>query len=602
MERQGEIRNFSIVAHIDHGKSTLADRFLDLTGAVDRGRSHDQYLDDMELERERGITIKARAVSMRYSREGVDYQLNLIDTPGHVDFSYEVEKSMQACEGALLLVDAAQGVEAQTLANAHLADRAGLEIIPVINKCDLPHARPGEVAREMEEALCLDATEALRVSAKTGRGVEEVLHRVIDRVPPPRGRPDAPLRALIFDAEYNEYRGVIVYLRVMDGAIEQGQKVRMLGTGTTYEVLELGRFTPAMRPDRRLGAGEVGYLIASIKRLSDVRIGDTVTLSRGGAAAPLPGYRPPRPMVYCGFYPVNPGDFERLRQAMDKLSLNDSSFIYEAESSEALGYGFRCGFLGLLHMDIIQERLERESDLDIVKTAPTVRYRIGLKNGGEQVVHSPADVPEGSLIDRWLEPFARVSTIITEESIGTVMKLCTERRGRYVRTDYLSTKRVMIVFDIPLGEIIYDFFDKLKSGTRGYGTMDYEVIGYEASNLVKIRILVNGAEVDSLSVVVHRDQAERRGRAIIKKLQKEIPRHLFQVPLQAAVGGKVVARENIRPLAKNVTAKCYGGDITRKRKLLEKQKAGKRRMKSVGNVEIPQSAFLSVLSGGDDQG
>ena len=600
MAAKREIRNFCIVAHIDHGKSTLADRLLEITGTVDPRHRRDQILDDMDLERERGITIKARAVSMLWEQDGKEYLLNLIDTPGHVDFAYEVQKSLQACEGALLLIDAAQGVEAQTVANAHLADRAGLKIIPVLNKCDLPHARPDEVLLEVEEALCLPAEEAFQVSAKTGKGVAELLRALVDLVPPPGGRDDAPLQALVFDAVFDEYRGVIVYVRLAQGVLRRGEKILMLGAGTTYEVLEVGRFTPEMTPVEALGAGEVGYVIANIKRLADVRIGDTVTSARGERAPALPGYRPPRSMVFCGLYPVNPGDFENLRAALEKLSLNDSSFTFEPESSEALGFGFRGGFLGLLHMDIVQERLERESGLDLVQTAPTVRYILKLRNGEEKVIQSPADVPDGSLIQEWREPVVRASLILPSDYVGPVMKLCVERRGRYVKTEYLSSQRVLLVFDLPLAEIIYDFFDKLKSITRGYGTMDYELKGYEPADLVKLRILVGGNEVDSLSVIVHRDQAPRKGRQIIKKLQKEIPRHLFQVSLQAAVGGKILARENIRPLAKNVTAKCYGGDITRKRKLLEKQKEGKRRMRQVGRVEIPQKAFLAVLGGGEE--
>ncbi len=600
MASKREIRNFCIIAHIDHGKSTLADRLLEITGTVQPREAKAQILDDMDLERERGITIKARAVSMHWRHEGKEYLLNLIDTPGHVDFAYEVQKSLQACEGALLLVDAAQGVEAQTVANAHLADKAGLKIIPVLNKCDLPHARPDEVLLEIEEALCLPAEEAFQVSAKTGKGVEELLRALVDLVPPPGGDPSPPLQALIFDAVFDEYRGVIVYVRLARGSMRRGDKILMLGAGTTYEVLEVGRFTPKMTPVDALEAGEVGYVIANIKRLSHVRIGDTITSAHGERAPALPGYRPPRSMVFCGLYPVNPGDFENLRAALEKLSLNDSSFTFEPESSDALGFGFRGGFLGLLHMDIVQERLERESGLDLVQTAPTVRYILKLRSGEEKAIQSPADVPDGSLIEEWREPVVRASLILPSDFVGPVMKLCVERRGHYVKTEYLSSQRVLLVFDLPLAEIIFDFFDKLKSITRGYGTMDYELKGYEPADLVKLRILVGGNEVDSLSVIVHREQAARKGRKIIKKLQKEIPRHLFQVSLQAAVGGKIIARENIRPLAKNVTAKCYGGDITRKRKLLEKQKEGKRRMRQVGRVEIPQKAFLAVL-GGDEE-
>jgi GTP-binding protein LepA len=591
------IRNFSIIAHIDHGKSTLADRILELTGAVTKREMRDQVLDDMELERERGITIKAHTVTIWHMYQGQRYQLNLIDTPGHVDFHYEVEKSLQACEGALLLVDAAQGVAAQTVANAYLAIEADLSIVTVLNKIDLAHARPEEVAEEIEHAIGIDATDSLAVSAKTGVGVKAVLDAVIERMPPPPGNVDAPLRALIFDAVYNEFRGIIVYLRIVDGTIRKGDRVKMMGTGKVYEAVEIGHFVPKMRPTDELGVGEVGYFISNIKRLGDVRVGDTMTLARGGASKMLPGYRVPSHMVYADFYPTAAGDFESLREALDTLCLSDSSFSYEPVTSDALGFGFRCGFLGLLHMEIIQQRLEREHDLDMIQTAPTVTYRIE-KTGGEVVeIHSPGQLPEPDKFERLLEPIARATILVPAEYVGVLMQICTDHRGVYVRQEYLSTTRVQLTYDLPLAEIIYDFYDKLKSSTRGYGTLNYEIRDYQADDLVKMRILVNRDEVDALSVIVHKDHAEQRGRAVIKKLRKESPRHLFEVSLQAAIGSRIIARENIAALRKDVTAKCYGGDITRKRKLLEKQKAGKRRMRQIGNVEIPQKAFLAVLGG-----
>ena len=592
------IRNFSIIAHIDHGKSTLADRMLELTGAVEKRKMKAQLLDDMELERERGITIKARAVTIYHEKDGERYQLNLIDTPGHVDFNYEVEKSLQACEGAILLVDASQGVEAQTVANAYLAIEADLEIQPVLNKIDLPHARPDEIAEEIENSLGVDASDALPVSAKTGVGVDAVLDKVIDSFPPPSGDPEAPLRALIFDAVYDEFRGIIVYLRVVDGTLEEKQTVQMLGTGKTYEALELGRFQPKMERSGKLSAGEVGYFISNIKALGDVRVGDTLTLNKTQGIDMLPGYKPAAHMVFADFYPTNNGDFETLREALETLQLSDSSLDFQPVTSDALGFGFRCGFLGLLHMEIIQQRLEREHDLDLIQTAPTVTYRIVMPNGETQEIHSPGQLPEPDKFEQIQEPIARVTIMVPNEYIGPVMQLTVDHRGQYIRQEHLSATRVQLTYDIPMAELIYDFYDKLKSSTRGFGTMNYEVKEYAADSLVKLRILVNGNEVDALSSIVHTDQADRRGRAAIKKLRKEIPRHMFEIPLQAAVGGKIIARETIRAMRKDVTAKCYGGDITRKRKLLEKQKEGKRRMRAVGNVEIPQKAFLSVL--GDD--
>ncbi len=596
------IRNFSIIAHVDHGKSTLADRLLELTSTIEKRQMKEQILDDMELERERGITIKARAVAMRYrANDGKTYLLNLIDTPGHVDFNYEVLKSLQACEGALLLVDAAQGVEAQTVVNAHLAEQAKLAIIPILNKMDLPHARPEEVATEIEDAICIPAEDAIPISAKTGLNCEKVLEAIVAKIPAPVGDPEGKLQALIFDAVYNDYRGVVIYIRILHGTLQPKDVIWMFGTKTNYEVLEVGRLAPMMTPEPLLHAGEVGYLVANIKRLQDVNIGDTVThFDERRRGEQLPGFRAPKPMVFCGIYPTNPSDFDNLRKALEKLRLNDSSFTYEPETSDALGFGFRCGFLGLLHMEVIQQRLEREDDMDLVQTAPTVTYRIVMTNGDAVEIHSPSEMPEPNFIAEHQEPMTQLNIVVPVESIGAVMKLCSERRGIYQKTDYYGRQRVMIGFEMPFAEIIFDFHDKLKSLTRGYGTMDYELMGYQTANLVKMRILVNGKEVDALSMVCHKDQAESRGRKVLKKLRDEIPRHMFEVALQAAVGGKILARETIRALAKNVTAKCYGGDISRKRKLWEKQKEGKKRMKQVGNVEIPQKAFLAVLTSDEE--
>ncbi|MHC4261130.1 MAG: translation elongation factor 4 [Planctomycetota bacterium] len=593
------IRNFSIIAHIDHGKSTLADRMLELTNAVDKRKMRAQLLDDMDLERERGITIKAHAVTVHHKKDGETYQLNLIDTPGHVDFNYEVEKSLQACEGAILLVDASQGVEAQTVANAYLAIEADLEIQPVLNKIDLPHARPDEITEEIENSLGIDATEAMAVSAKTGAGVADVLDAIVDNIPAPTGDPAAPLRALIFDAVYDEYRGIIVYLRVVDGTIREGDKIQMMGTGGVYDAIEIGQFLPDMKRTKQLGAGQVGYFISNIKALGLVRIGDTMTIHKGPEVEMLPGYRPAMHMVFADFYPTNNGDFEALREALETLVLSDSSLDFQPVTSEALGFGFRCGFLGLLHMEIVQERLEREHDLDLIQTAPTTTYQIRHFDGEMEDIHSPGLLPAPDKFEDILEPIARVSIMVPSEYIGAVMQISNDHRGVYVRQEYISQARVQLIYDVPMAEIIYDFYDKLKSATRGYGTMNYELLDFKAADLVKLRVLVNGNEVDALSSICHRDQADHRGRATIRKLQKDIPRHMFEVPLQAAIGAKIIARETIRALRKDVTAKCYGGDITRKRKLLEKQKEGKRRMRSVGNVEIPQKAFLSVLGDKD---
>ena len=596
-----KIRNFCIIAHIDHGKSTLADRMLLHTGAVSEREFQDQLLDDMDLERERGITIKAKAVSLSYAGENGEYQLNLIDTPGHVDFSYEVSRSLAACEGAVLLADASQGVEAQTIANAYLALEQDLVILPVLNKVDMAAARPEEVTEELVNSLGINPDDIQQVSAKTGLGVPELLAHIVKTVPPPEGDANAPPRALVFDAVYDEYRGVIVYIRMIDGVLKPRQSVLMMGTRRHYDIEELGSFTPKMRKERELRPGQVGYLIAGIKDLSDIQVGDTVTDRKHPASENLPGYEEPLPVVFCGLYPTHSSDFERLRQALDKLKLNDSSFTYTPETSGALGFGFRCGFLGLLHMDVAQERLERENRLDIVQTAPNVTYEIATTDGAVKRIESPADFPDVTLIEEVREPMARASIMLPAEYIGNVMTLLEERRSRYNRTEYISQTRVLLVYDLPLSELISDLYDKLKSATRGYGTLDYEVTGYDAANLVKLNILVNSNPVDALSVICHRDVAESRGRKLLQKLRKEIPRHLFEVPLQAAIGGKIIARETIRALRKNVTAKCYGGDITRKRKLLDKQKEGKKRMKSVGNVEIPQDAFMAVLKLEDDK-
>jgi GTP-binding protein LepA len=595
------IRNFSIVAHVDHGKSTLADRLLEYTGTVARREMREQLLDDMELERDRGITIKARAVAIRHHYKGQDYELNLIDTPGHVDFHYEVSRSLACCEGAVLLVDACQGVEAQSVANAFAAMQQNLAIVPAINKVDLQNARRDEVLQEMESSLGIDPFSVIATSGKTGIGTEELLAAIIDRIPPPQGDPDATLQAMVFDSHYDEFRGAIIYVRLMNGTVTKGQKVRLLKAGITYDVLELGQFAPQRRPCDQLRAGQVGYLICNIKAVNQVHIGDTVTIPGELAAPALSGYQEPKRMVYCGLYPAEGQDFEELRDALTKLAINDPSFEFEPETSDALGFGFRCGFLGLLHMEIVQQRLEREANLDLVQTAPNVTYEVVTTAGETLRIYNPQKVPEAGLIAEFRQPLVRVSFVLPIESIGPVMQLCTDRRGVYVRTEYLGSSRAILVFDLPLAEVIYDLHDKLKSVTRGYGTMDYEILGYFPAELVRMDILVGGKRVDALSIVCDRRDSERRGRAIVKKLRTEIDRHMFEVALQAAVGTRVIARETISAMRKNVTAKCYGGDITRKRKLWAKQREGKKRMKSIGNVDIPQKAFRAVLDTGAER-
>ncbi|MDX6659920.1 MAG: GTP-binding protein LepA [Solirubrobacteraceae bacterium] len=601
MADQQHIRNFSIIAHIDHGKSTLADRILELTHTVDPRNHRPQMLDSMDLERERGITIKAQAVRVFYEAlDGQAYQLHLIDTPGHVDFTYEVSRSLAACEGALLVVDASQGVEAQTLANTYLAVESGLELIPCLNKIDLPGAEPERVAGEIAELLGEPADDVLRISAKTGDGVTEVLEELVARVPPPQGDPDAPPRALIFDSEFDQYRGVIAYVRVMDGRFEKGEAIRAMAAGTRADIDDIGFFTPQMTPVDGLGPGEVGYVITGVKDVTKLRVGDTLTTEANPASEPLPGYREVKPMVFCGLFPIDSDRFPELRDALEKLALNDAALSWEPETSDALGFGFRCGFLGLLHMDIVRERLEREYDLELLATMPSVEFEVTLTNGEVVSVHNPTDMPDPARIAEIREPFIRASIICPKEYVGPVMDVCQERRGSHAGTHYLSSERVQLTYDLPLVEIVLDFFDALKSRTRGYASLDYELIGLRASDLVKLDILLAGEPVDALSMVVHRDKAYEVGRGLAEKLRAKIPRQQYDIPVQAAIGSNIVARETIKAFRKDVTQKCYGGDISRKRKLLEKQKAGKRRMKQVGRVEVPQEAFLAVLELGDE--
>ena len=600
--KKNNIRNFSIIAHIDHGKSTLADRLLELTDTVAKRDMQEQLLDDMDLERERGITIKAHAVKLDYkANDGNDYELNLIDTPGHVDFNYEVSRSLAACEGAVLIVDASQGVEAQTLANTYLALDHDLELVPVINKIDLPAADPDRVVKEVEDVIGLPCDEAPRVSAKTGQNVEQVLESIVKLVPPPENNDDKPLRALIFDSIYDSYKGVIVYVRIMDGKIKAGDTLRMMATGAEFNVVEVGYMRPmAMEPAPELTSGEVGYITASIKTVSDARVGDTVTLANNPADTPLPGYKKVNPMVFCGIYPADGADYEALREALEKLQLNDAALSFEPETSTALGFGFRCGFLGLLHLEIIQERLEREYDLDLVTTVPSVIYKIYLTNGQMLEIDNPSHYPDPATIDYSEEPMVNAHIYSPPEYVGSIMSLCQDRRGEYIGMTYLDADRVDLHYKLPLNEIIYDFFDALKSKTRGYASFDYELDSYQKSNLVKLDVLLNGDTIDALSFIIHSDKAYGRARKIAEKLKENIPRQMFEIPVQIAIGGKIIARETVKAMRKDVLAKCYGGDITRKKKLLEKQKEGKKRMRQFGTVEVPQEAFMAILKLDDD--
>ncbi|MDR0126840.1 translation elongation factor 4 [Bacillus zhangzhouensis] len=596
LERQSRIRNFSIIAHIDHGKSTLADRILEKTAAITQREMKEQLLDSMDLERERGITIKLNSVQLKYkAKDGEEYIMHLIDTPGHVDFTYEVSRSLAACEGAILVVDAAQGIEAQTLANVYLALDNNLEILPIINKIDLPSAEPERVREEIEDVIGLDASEAVLTSAKAGIGIEDILEQIVEKVPAPAGDPEAPLQALIFDSLYDAYRGVIAYIRIVEGTVKPGQKIKMMATGKEFEVLEVGVFTPKAMPTDELTVGDVGYLTAAIKNVGDTRVGDTITSAANPAKEALPGYRKLNPMVYCGLYPIDTAKYNDLREALEKLELNDSSLQYEAETSQALGFGFRCGFLGMLHMEIIQERIEREFKIDLITTAPSVIYDVYMTDGEKLIVDNPSNLPDPQKIERIEEPYVKATMMVPNDYVGSVMELCQGKRGNFIDMQYLDANRVSIVYEIPLAEIVYEFFDQLKSNTKGYASFDYELIGYRPSTLVKMDIMLNGEKIDALSFIVHRDYAYERGKLIVEKLKELIPRQHFEVPVQAAIGQKIVARSTIKAMRKNVLAKCYGGDISRKRKLLEKQKEGKKRMKQVGSVEVPQEAFMAVL-------
>ena len=593
---QQHIRNFSIIAHIDHGKSTLADRLIEYTGTLTKREMEEQILDSMDLERERGITIKAQAVRSIYTaRDGQEYMLNFIDTPGHVDFTYEVSRALAACEGALLVIDATQGIEAQTLANVYLALDNDLEIIPVINKIDLPSADPERVKHEIEDVIGIDASEAVLTSAKTGIGIEDVLEAIVAKIPAPKGDAQKPLKALVFDSKFDAYKGVVLYFRVIDGRVRKGMKIRMMATGAEFEVTEVGVFKPNPVIVDELDAGQVGFLAAAIKNVKDARVGDTITDASNPADEALPGYRKATPMVYCGLYPVENSDYDNLRDALEKLQLNDASLVFEPETSVALGFGFRCGFLGLLHMDVIKERLEREYNLALITTAPNVIYEVFRTNGDVELVDNPSNFPDPTVIDHVEEPYVNATIIVPKDYVGAVMELSQEKRGEYENMTYLDETRVMIHYALPLSEIIFDYFDRLKSATRGYASLDYELAGYRMSDLVKVDILLNGDPVDALSAIVHREKATVRGRQLVEKLRSLIPRQMFEIPVQAAIGNKIIARENVRALRKDVLAKCYGGDISRKRKLLEKQKEGKKRMKQVGSVELPQEAFMAIL-------